>query len=74
MDSGQLYGSYEVPDIIGYSRHLEELLVYQFQGIDTLLEFEVLIRELGFVFCLPQLLLDHLLRACSERREVRTTQ
>lgn len=48
--------------------------MHQFQGIDALLELEVLVGELGLVFRLAQLLLNHLLRASSEGREVCTTQ
>lgn len=46
----------------------------EFQGIDTLLELEVLIWKLGLVIGLAQLLPDHLLRASSEGREIRTVQ
>ena len=48
--------------------------MHQFQGIDSLLELEVLIWELGFVIGLAQLLPNHLLRAGSEGREIRTIQ
>lgn len=57
---------------MGNSRHLEKLLVNQLQRIDALLELEVLIRELGFVIGLAQLLLEHLLGACGKWREIRT--
>lgn len=55
-----------------YSRHLKQLLVDQLQRIHALLEFDVFIGELSPIFGLAQLLLDHLLRARSEGRKVRT--
>lgn len=46
----------------------------QLQSIHVLLELDVLVRELGLVLYLAKLLLDHLLRACSKGREVRTSR
>ena len=54
------------------SRHLKKLLVDQLQRIHALLELDVFIGELGAVFGLAQLLFNHLLRARSEGRKVRT--
>lgn len=48
--------------------------MYQLQRIDALLELDVFIRELGLVFYLTQLLLDHLLRARSKGAEARTVK
>lgn len=56
----------------GNSRHGEQLLVNQLERIDALLKLDVLIGELGSVFGLAQLLLDELLGALREGREVRT--
>lgn len=47
-------------------RHLEKLLVHELQGIHSLLKLNVLVRELGLVLDLAQLLSDHLLRARSK--------
>lgn len=44
----------------------------QLERIDALLKLDVLIGELGSVFGLAQLLLDELLGALREGREVRT--
>lgn len=41
----------------------------ELERIDALLELDVLIGELGFVFGLAQLFLDHLLGALREGRE-----
>lgn len=57
----------------GHSRHLQELLVDDLERIDALLELDVLIRQLGSVFGLTQLFLDHLLGALRERREASAT-
>lgn len=46
----------------------------QLERIDALLKLDVLIGELGSVFGLTQLLLDKLLGALRERREVRTVR
>lgn len=46
----------------------------ELERIDALLELDVLIRELGFVVGLTQLLLDHLLGALRERREASATR
>lgn len=46
----------------------------QFQRINTLLEFDVLVGELSLVLNLAKLLLEHLLRARSKGREVRTSR
>lgn len=43
----------------------------QLQRINAFLKLDVFIRELGLVFDLPKLLLDHLLGALRKRREVR---
>lgn len=43
--------------------------MHKLERIDALLEFDVFIGELGFVFSLAQLLLDQLLSALRERRE-----
>lgn len=56
------------------SRHLQQLLVDKLQRIDTLLEFDVFIGELGLVFGLSQLLLDQLLGTLRKRCEVRATR
>lgn len=58
----------------GNSRHLQQLLVDELQRVDALLEFDVLIGELGLVFGLTQLLLDHLLGALRKRREASATR
>lgn len=48
------------------SRHLQELLMDQFQRIDTLLKLDIFLGELCLVFDLAKLLLEHLLRAGSK--------
>jgi len=54
---------------VRHSRHRQQLLVDKLQRIDALFEFDVLIRQLGLIFNLAQLLLDHLLGALRKRRE-----
>lgn len=44
----------------------------QFQRIDTLLKLDIFLGELCLVLYLAKLLLEHLLRAGSEGREVDT--
>lgn len=46
----------------------------ELERIDAFLELDVLIGELGLVFGLAQLLLDHLLGALRERREASATR
>jgi hypothetical protein len=45
--------------------------VHELQRIDTLLELDVFIRELGLLIGLAQLLLDQLLCALGKGREIR---
>lgn len=52
-------------------RDLEELLVDNLQRIHALLQFDVLIGKLSPVFCLAELLADHLLSALGKGREAR---
>lgn len=69
-----------------YVRHLQQFLVHQLEGIDTLLQLEIVGRQFGLqgsarretvgaltrlVFGLAELLLDILLRPSRERREGR---
>ena len=56
-----------------YSRHLQKLLVNQFQSIHALLKLNILIRQLSLVLYLAKLLLQHLLRAGSKRRKIGTS-
>lgn len=56
-----------------YSRHLQKLLVNQFQRIHPLLKLNVLIRQLSLILYLAKLLLQQLLRAGSKRRKVGTS-
>lgn len=59
---------------MGHSRHRQQLLVDKLQRIDALLELDVLIGELGLIFGLTELLLDHLLGALRKRREASATR
>lgn len=55
------------------SRHLQQLLVDDLQGIHTLLKLNVFLGELSLVLYLAKLLLNHLLGASSKRREIRAS-
>lgn len=59
--------------VVGFVRilgcHLEHLRVDLLEGIDTLLELDIVRRELSLVISLSELLLDILLGPSSKRRE-----
>lgn len=59
---------------MGHSRHRQQLLVDKLERIDALLKLYVLIRELGLIFGLTELLLDHLLGALRKRRKASATR